>query len=123
MNTTNTSTTSIIDYERLDRLYDGSPSMLAYGLAVFLDEVLLDIDRLEQEIGQQQWPVVADTAHKIVPWVGMVGLTGLESQLRELELQAKQKPVATTLVEQWLSFKVGLDQAIPLLQQELARLS
>lgn len=112
-----------IDHERLDRLHDGSRSQIISVLHLFLDEVMPDFGPLDEAVRQHQWPEAADMAHKIVPWVGMVGLTTLETELRNLEIRAKTTPDADGVTDQWLRFKTGLNQAVPLLRQELARLS
>ena len=123
MNQPTRTTNHAIDHDRLDRLHDGSRNQIVSVLHLFLDEVMPDFDPLDEAVRQHQWPEAADMAHKIVPWVGMVGLTTLEMELRDLEIRAKTKPDAEGVTNHWLRFKTGLNQALPLLRQELDRLS
>ncbi|QJW88322.1 Hpt domain-containing protein [Spirosoma taeanense] len=111
-----------IDHERLNKLHSGDRRQIISVFQLFLDEVLPDFLELEQGMQQQQWPEVADMAHKIVPWVGMVGLTSLETELRSLEKQAKHNPTTQSMTASWDRFKAGLDRTVPLLRQELARM-
>ncbi len=92
-------------------------------LHLFLDEVIPDFDQLEAGMEQQNWVGVADVAHKIVPWVGMVGLTSLEMELRQLEQSAKAAPEPEEVISRWNHFKAGLEQALPVLRSELDRLA
>lgn len=123
INTMMASSTPTIDYERLDRLHGGSRSQILAVTTLFLDDVLPDFDPLADAVRQQQWASVADMAHKIVPWIGMVGLTSLETELRQLEIRAKTNPVANELTNHFWQIRDGIDQAIPLLRQELDKLT
>ncbi|RYC67884.1 Hpt domain-containing protein [Spirosoma sordidisoli] len=116
-------TAPAIDYPRLDRLHGGSRGQIVSVLHLFLDEVMPDFDQLEAGMAQQNWVGVADVAHKIVPWVGMVGLTSLEMELRQLEQYAKSAPEPEGVISRWNHFKAGLEQALPVLRSELDRLA
>ncbi|MVM34771.1 Hpt domain-containing protein [Spirosoma sp. HMF4905] len=113
----------IIDYQRLNELYDGDNEQIASLFELFLDEVFPDFDEIEAEIDQQNWPEVAQIAHKMLPWVGMVGLTALEAKLRTIETQAKAGANTDDIMATWNQFKTGLDQATPLIRQELVKLT
>ncbi|GAB4045375.1 Hpt domain-containing protein [Spirosoma litoris] len=112
-----------IDYNRLNELYDGDNEQIASLFELFLDEVLPDFDEIENEIEQQNWSEVAQIAHKMLPWVGMVGLTALEAKLRAIEAQAKAGSGKAEIMATWKQFKTGLSQAMPLIREELVRLT
>lgn len=112
-----------IDYQRLDELYDGDKEQIASLFELFLDEVFPDFDAIENEINQQNWTEVAQIAHKMLPWVGMVGLTALEAKLRTIEAQAKAGSNTDDMMTTWNQFKTGLNQAMPLIREELVKLT
>ena len=111
----------MVDRDRLEQLHN-STRMIIHAIEMFLDEVVPDFDPLDKAIRHQQWLQTAGLVHKIVPWLGMTGLTGLECELRELETEARTQPDAARLTDRWARFKAGLHQAIPLLHAELERL-
>lgn len=112
-----------IDYQRLNELYDGDNEQIASLFELFLDEVFPDFNEIESQILQQEWPTVAATIHKMVPWVGMVGLTALEAKLRSIEMLAKTQTDTEQIMPNWTQFKGGLNQSIPVIQQELVKLT
>ncbi|MBN8821459.1 MULTISPECIES: Hpt domain-containing protein [unclassified Spirosoma] len=119
----NSASLHTIDYDRLNELYDGDNEQIASLFELFLDEVFPDFQEIEREIDQQNWADVAKTAHKMLPWVGMVGLTALEGKLRSIEAQAKTDRNPEEIKLAWSQFKLGLDKATPLIREELARLT
>lgn len=113
----------IIDYQRLNELYDGDTEQIASLFELFLDEEFPDFEEIEHKIEQKQWSEVAITAHKMLPWVGMVGLTTLEAKLRIIEAQAIEGSSTGEIMTTWNQFKTGLNQAMPLIRQELVKLT
>ncbi|GAB3886382.1 Hpt domain-containing protein [Spirosoma agri] len=111
-----------IDYERLRKLHSHDERLIINVLTLILDEVLPDFDTIEANIQKQEWAEAAHTAHQLIPWVGMAGLTSLENELRTFEQVAKRNPNADDIRSAWYQFRAGLDEAIPLLQQELTNL-
>jgi len=122
MLTTPTTVTHTIDHERLNRLHSGDQQQIVNVLTIFIDEVMPDFDDLEGSIQQQVWADVVDKAHKIIPWIGMAGLTSLETELRSLEQLAKTNPAADVLTTHWNRFRQGLGDTLPLVIQERNRL-
>lgn len=113
----------VIDYQRLNELYDGDTEQIASLFELFLDEEYPDFQDIEHKIDQKQWPEVANIAHKMLPWVGMVGLTNLEAKLRNIESQAIDGSSTGEIMGIWNQFKTGVNQAIPLIRQELVKLT
>ena len=113
----------IIDYQRLGELYDGDNEQIASLFELFLDEEFPDFEEIEHKIEEKQWPEVANIAHKMLPWVGMVGLTTLEAKLRHIETQATAGSSTQEIMVTWNQFKTGLNQAMPLIRQELVKLT
>lgn len=113
----------VIDYHRLNELYDGDTEQIASLFELFLDETFPDFQDIETKIEQNLWPEVANQAHKLLPWVGMVGLTTLETKLRSIEAQATDGSGKEEILATWHQFRTGLDQAVPMIRQELVKLS
>lgn len=107
-----------LDYERLQQLHGDSRSMLIVALDLFLDEVLGDFLALEHSVHAHDWNEVAGMAHRLIPWLGMVGLTQQETQLRRLMAQARQPADPVQLTRLWQQFKTDLDQMVPLVEAE-----
>ncbi|MVM37351.1 Hpt domain-containing protein [Spirosoma sp. HMF3257] len=112
-----------IDYQRLNELYDGDNEQIASLFELFLDEVFPDFGEIENEIERQNWPEVAQITHKMLPWVGMVGLTALEAKLRTIEAQAKAGSARDEIMVTWSQFKLGLNQSMPIIREELVKLT
>ncbi|GAA4405056.1 hypothetical protein GCM10023187_23100 [Nibrella viscosa] len=112
-----------LDHERLYQLHGDSRSMLLIALDMFLDEVLVDFSVLENAVRSQNREEIADMGHKLVPWLGMVGLTHLETQLRQLVALAKSNADSTAITHSWEVFKTELDHMIPLVEAERRRLN
>ncbi|GAB4018534.1 Hpt domain-containing protein [Spirosoma sp. KCTC 42546] len=113
----------VIDYQRLNELYDGDTEQIASLFELFLDETFPDFQDIDTKIDQHSWPEVASQAHKLLPWVGMVGLTTLETNLRSIEAQVADGAGKEEILATWNQFKTGLNQAIPLIRQELVKLT
>ncbi|GAB3939580.1 hypothetical protein GCM10028805_00210 [Spirosoma harenae] len=111
-----------IDYDRLNDLYDGDNEQIASLFELFLEAELPDFQEIEAQIAQQHWLEVAKGAHKMIPLVGMVGLTALENKLRSIETQAKKGISTEEIGASWYQFRAGLDLAIPLIREEMTKL-
>lgn len=119
----NETSVDYLDRVRLDKFYGDDKNQLTLVLTIFLNDVVRDLYVVEQFLNQEKWTEAADTAHKERPWLGMAGLTSLETKLFQFEKQAKFNPEPTTLLEMWASIKMGVEQMIPVLEEELKQLA
>lgn len=110
-----------LDQQRLKALHGDDRKMLALALSMFLDEIIPEFDAMGSLVTAQQWPEFAEQAHKMLPWLGMAGLTSLEHDLRRLEQDAKTAPDPDRLRTGWQAFTTTLDRMKPLLEAELQR--
>jgi PAS domain S-box-containing protein len=112
-----------LDYERLLDLYGDDKEYAADMFQTFLTEVLPDFQAIDGFIKQQNWEQVGNIVHKLKPTLGMVGLTDLESQMQQIEKKAKENIETDTLPVIWNEFWQILEKSIPLLKEELKKLT
>jgi PAS domain S-box-containing protein len=112
-----------LDQQRLDEIYGSDRSYAADMFDVFLSEVLPEFTHIQDLILEQDWPALGKLAHKLKPTLGMVGLTTLEKKLHSIEKQANDSPDQQELQSQWSSVQAELDRSVPIVKQELVRLS
>ncbi len=112
-----------LDQHRLNEIYGSDQSYAADMFAVFLSDVLPDFAQIQNLILEQDWSALGKLAHKLKPTLGMVGLTTLEKKLHTIEKQANENPDQDELQAQWTSVQAELEQSIPIVKKELARLS
>ncbi|QJD79434.1 PAS domain-containing hybrid sensor histidine kinase/response regulator [Spirosoma rhododendri] len=112
-----------LDQHRLDEIYGSDRSYAADMFEVFLSDVLPEFTHIQDLILEKDWPSLGRLAHKLKPTLGMVGLTTLEKKLHSIEKQANDAPDQHELQTQWTSVQAELDRSVPIVKQELARLS
>lgn len=112
-----------LDQHRLDEIYGADKAYAADMFAVFLSDVLPDFAQIQNLILEQDWSALGKLAHKLKPTLGMVGLTTLEKKLHAIEKQANEYPDQDELQTLWTSVQAELEQSVPIVKQELARLS
>ena len=122
MLSSNETSVDYLDRDRLEKFYGDDKKQLELVLTIFINEVIPDLFVVEQHLNQEQWNEAADTAHKERPWLGMAGLTSLETKLFQFEKAAKFNPDAATLLDRWAAIKTGVEQMVPLLREELKQL-
>ncbi|GAB3933691.1 Hpt domain-containing protein [Larkinella terrae] len=112
-----------LDRERLVRLYEDDTEMLISAIETFLDEVVISFSELENLTGSQNWEGLSELTHQLRPWLGMVGLTSLETRLWEIEMLARENPNAEILMISCTDFNRNLSKMTPILQLELKELT
>lgn len=114
---------SLLDQERLVELYGEDKEYAADMFQTFLNEVIPDFKQFDQLIEQEDWTALGAHAHKLKPTLGMVGLSKLEEQMHKIEKLAKTKRNIDTLQSQWKDFWLNLEQILPVLKEELQKLT
>jgi PAS domain S-box-containing protein len=112
----------LIDFQRLDEMYEGDIGYQTDMFDTFLNDVLPEFDELITLNEQLHFMEVKKLAHKLKPTLGMVGLTYLEKQLQEIERIAVEKPEYEELKTIISRFIASLQQIVPTLEKELLRL-
>ena len=108
-----------LDRDRLLELYEDDTEMMISSFEMFLDEVLPNFLEFENLIALQDWAGVTMLTHQLRPWLGMVGLTGLENKLWAIEKQAKKEPDGESMMNLYYNFNENLLQMMPVLKNEL----
>jgi PAS domain S-box-containing protein len=112
-----------IDHNRLDELYDGDKNYIVDMFQTFLDEILPDFSKLDELVIKSDWEALGKHAHKLKPTLGMVGLTHLENNMQNIEKITKVNTETEKLIELVSQFQKQLNEAVPMLKDELVRLS
>ncbi|WP_128547090.1 Hpt domain-containing protein [Larkinella soli] len=111
-----------LDHERLRQLHADDDGMIASAIEMFLSDVLSNFLEMDNLVCRQDWEELAGLSHQLRPWLGLVGLTSLESSLKDLESQIKTGPDPQALQTHWSQFRAGLSRMTPVLEEELQRL-
>jgi CheY-like chemotaxis protein/HPt (histidine-containing phosphotransfer) domain-containing protein len=112
-----------IDTNRLDELYAGDKEYIVDMFHTFLDDILPDFPALDEYVNQKDWEGLGKHAHKLKPTLGMVGLTQLELNMQVIEKIAKENNEPEKLAELVSQFQKHLKEAVPMLKDELLKLS
>lgn len=76
--------------EHLCQVYGLGPDEVRELFAIGRDTVGQTLDRLEEALGREDWPGMADGAHMLKGTLSNMGLTDLGDVARNLELACKQ---------------------------------
>ncbi|KAA9357660.1 Hpt domain-containing protein [Larkinella humicola] len=112
-----------LDRARLLQLYEDDTETLISSIEMFLDEVVPAFQVLENLIEKQEWTGVTAMTHQLRPWLGMVGLTGLEQQLEAIERLTKENPHYEMIQNAYRNFIENLEHMQPVLKTELQQLT
>ncbi|MFD2935677.1 PAS domain-containing hybrid sensor histidine kinase/response regulator [Spirosoma flavum] len=112
-----------LDQRRLSELYGTDTAYASEMFSMFLTDVVPDIRKLPSLCLAQNWSDLASFAHRLKPTLGMVGLSGLEDKMRQLENSARQD-VDKKVIEVYCNdFIEEINKVLPILETELQKLS
>lgn len=114
---------SLLDYDRLNELYGDDKEYAANMIQTFLEEVLPDFSTIDELMIQNDFDSLTKHVHKLKPTLGMVGLTDLEEQINQFEVKIKQVTDIEVLKPSWNDFQKRMENSLPLLRQELQKLT
>ncbi|RFS14298.1 PAS domain S-box protein [Emticicia sp. C21] len=106
----------------LNEMYGDDKEYAADMFHTFLDEVVPDFGTLQSLINGTDWENLAKAVHKLKPTLAMVGLTELEKRMLDFEENIKQAPEKDALLKTWKNIFEDINQSLPLIQNELAKL-
>ncbi|CAH0995973.1 Sensor histidine kinase RcsC [Emticicia aquatica] len=115
-------TESPIDRIRLKELYGDDKEYATEMFQTFLNDVLPDFQFMNNLLAQKEWVKMGTLTHKLKPTLGMVGLCDLEIQMQTLEKILKEESDMSQVQSLWENIQHGLNESIPLLEQELDKL-
>ncbi|MBA4852680.1 PAS domain S-box protein [Emticicia sp. BO119] len=106
----------------LNEMYGEDKEYAADMFQTFLSEVVPDFGTLKELISGQDWENLAKAVHKLKPTLAMVGLTDLEKRMLDFEESIKQGPEKEALLATWKDIFNDINQSLPIIQSELAKL-
>jgi PAS domain S-box-containing protein len=112
-----------LDQQRLSELYGEDRAYPLEMFDMFLTDIVPEIYGLTALCRTQDWTMLARKAHKLKPTLGMVGLSRLEEKMDQLEKKLKHGADMDVLVLACDDIIMGLNQMIPVLQNETQKLS
>lgn len=106
----------------LNELYGDDKDYASDMFQTFLSEVVPDFGTLKELIRGEEWESLAKAVHKLKPTLAMVGLTELEKRMLDFEETIKQAPEKEALLAIWKNIFSDINQSLPIIQNELAKL-
>ncbi len=106
----------------LNEMYGDDKEYAADMFHTFLTEVVPDFGTLQSLINGGDWDSLAKAVHKLKPTLAMVGLTELEKRMLDFEENIKQAPEKEDLLKTWKNIFDDINQSLPIIQNELAKL-
>ncbi|RYC68076.1 MULTISPECIES: PAS domain-containing hybrid sensor histidine kinase/response regulator [Spirosoma] len=113
----------VLDRQRLFELYGSDKEHAAEMFATFLDDVVPELLQLPDLCTDQNWSMLASMAHKLKPTLGMVGLSRLEDELRQIERGLGQNIDKEPLVQRCQALVEEVTDLLPVLRNEIKTLS
>ncbi len=114
---------NVLDYARLEELYEDDVEYQIDMFETFLNDVLPDFYKIRTLLDQGVHEEVGKLAHKLKPTFGMVGLTDVESKMIEFEKMAKLGSIPKELLDDKLEVITSiLTKKLPILRKELEKL-
>lgn len=106
-----------------EKLYDlkqlkevvGSSEFLVSLANIFLSTIPLSSKQMLEAIQAEDWPLVSKIAHKIKPTIDSMNIASIRSDIRTLEINAKNK-VSTDILGK---IAVKVDEVINIVAQQL----
>ncbi|PLK45512.1 PAS domain S-box protein [Emticicia sp. TH156] len=106
----------------LNELYGDDKDYAADMFRTFLSEVVPDFNSLAGLIQTNERESLAKAVHKLKPTLGMVGLTELEKRMFDFEDRIRQPSETQELLETWKNIFEDINQSLPIIRNELAKL-
>ncbi len=78
-----------IDLSYLRDVSSGSNEFMIEMIELFLDQTPAYFEQLRQFISEENWPKVADIAHKIKPTLAFMGADAAKDRMAEIETNAR----------------------------------
>ncbi|RYU96867.1 PAS domain-containing hybrid sensor histidine kinase/response regulator [Emticicia agri] len=106
----------------LTEMYGNDKEYAADMFQTFLTEVVPDFGTLQGAITNEDWENLAKAVHKLKPTLAMVGLTELEKRMLDFEEKVRITPDKENLLNIWKDIFADINQSLPIIKNELAKL-
>ncbi|MEL6676602.1 MAG: ATP-binding protein [Bacteroidota bacterium] len=105
--------------DALKRMGQQNPGFVQNMVKLFIQNTTQHLEDLEKALPVQDWDTVSMTAHKMIPPTRHLGMKGLVSQLKEIELGTKDGPVDEGMAEQVSGVMKEMRTVMGLMKKEL----
>ena len=98
--------------KHLKELADGSNEFIIEMISLFIEDMPGDLEKMEIYLRNKDWQALRKVAHKIKPSIMYVGLTEIESLVKETEDYAANEKNLDELPEMLMKIKQICNEAI-----------
>lgn len=112
-----------LDGAYLRELYGEDWSYAHEMFQTFLNDLLPEYQNMDNLAQKKDWDNLAREAHKLNPPLAMVGLTGLQQELKLLEMQLTQDKSVEGILDKIVTFQDELSRMATILAVEVCRLA
>jgi len=118
----NTEKVSDINTNHLQELYGGDTEYIREMIQSFIEDVVPDFEEIDTLFKDKKQELLAKALHKIKPTLGMVGLSNLETQIKQIEQDIRELQPIEPIIESWHNFRIYLAEGIENLKKLLTNL-
>jgi CheY-like chemotaxis protein/HPt (histidine-containing phosphotransfer) domain-containing protein len=113
----------ILDESRLAEMYGGDLDFQKMVFETFIEEIPSQITEMKDLFDSENWTELAKLAHKMKPSLGMVGLTSVEENLREIETTIKGAGINDQIVKLCQQCIENFDDYVSKIKEEFNKLN
>lgn len=81
----------LYDLSMVESVSGGDESFIKKMVALFIETVPKNVEELNNALNRQNWDQVSKLAHKLKSTIDSMGIKSLKTDIREVELNAKQQ--------------------------------
>ena len=108
----------IYNLDKINEMADGDEDFISSVIAVFLEEVPLDLKGLENALDQQNFEQVYQLAHKIKPNVDLLGMEQTRATALQIETLGKNAANMNEIKEIFPILKKDIQQVVSELKKD-----
>lgn len=102
----------IYNLDKINEMADGDEDFISSVISVFLEEVPLDLEGLENALEQQNYEQVYQLAHKIKPNVDLLGMEQTRATALQIETLGKNAANMSEIKEIFPLLKKDVQQVV-----------
>jgi HPt (histidine-containing phosphotransfer) domain-containing protein len=108
----------IYNLDKINEMADGDEDFISSVISVFLEEVPLDLEGLENALEQQNYEQVYQLAHKIKPNVDLLGMEQTRATALQIETLGKNVANMSEIKEIFPTLKKDVQQVVSELKKD-----
>ncbi len=108
----------IYSLDKINEMADGDQDFINSVISVFLEEVPLDLERLEDALEKEDYEQVYQLAHKIKPNVDLLGMEQTRAAALEIETLGKNEANMAEIKKVFPSLKKDIFQVVSELKND-----